>query len=66
MRWLGRIFFFFPLILGMGLAIHPKSPVSLLAEEFVAFVFIFGALGLLFLWGARKNEALARELEMLP
>ncbi len=66
MRWLGRILFVFPFVLGVGLAIHPKSPSSVLAAEFAALVVIFGVLGLLFLWVARKNEALAREIERLP
>lgn len=66
MRWLGRIMFVFPFVLGVGLAIKPKSPGSLIAAEFAAFFVIFGALGLLFMWVARKNEALAREIETLP
>ncbi|MDN7486494.1 MULTISPECIES: hypothetical protein [Burkholderia] len=66
MRWLGRILFIVPFVLGLGLAIHPKSPGSVLAAEFIACVIIFGGLGLLFLWVARKNEALARDIEMLP
>jgi hypothetical protein len=65
MRWLGRILFVFPFVLGVGLAIHPKSPSSVLATEFATLVVIFGVLGLLSLWVARKNEALAREIERL-
>jgi hypothetical protein len=65
MRWFGRILFVFPFVLGVGLAIKPKSPGSPVAAEFAAFLVIFGILGLLFLWVARKNDALAREIEML-
>ncbi len=66
MRWLGKVLFVFPFVLGVGLAIHPKSPIGVLAAEFAALVIIFGVLGLLSLWVARKNEALAREMERLP
>ena len=66
MRWLGRILFVFPIVVGAGLGIHPKSPRDVLAAEFAALVVIFGVLGLLFLWVARRNEALAREMERLP
>jgi hypothetical protein len=66
MRWFGRILFVSPFVLGAGLAIYPKSPRSLIAAEFAALLVIFGSLALLFLWVARKNEALAREIEMLP
>ena len=66
MRWFGRILFMFPFLLGVGLAIKPKSPGSLIAAEFAAFSVVFGVVGLLFLWVARKNEALAREIETLP
>jgi hypothetical protein len=66
MRLLGRILFVFPFVLGVGLAIHPKSPSSVLAAEFAALVVIFGVLGLIFLWVARRNEALAREIGRLP
>lgn len=66
MRWIGRMLFIFPFAVGAGLAMKPKSPRSLIAAEFAALVIIFSVLGLLFLWVARKNEALAREIEMLP
>ncbi|WP_345817703.1 hypothetical protein AAGS40_30355 (plasmid) [Paraburkholderia sp. PREW-6R] len=65
MRWFSRILFVFPFVLGVELAIKPKSPGSPVAAEFVTFLVIFGILGLLFLWVARKNEALAREIELL-
>ena len=65
MRWLGRILFVFPFVLGAEMAILSKSPGSLIAEEFAAFVVIFAICGSIFLQIARKNEALAREIEML-
>jgi len=65
MRWLGRLLLVFPFVLRLGMAIHPKSPGIILAEKFAAVVAIFGVMGLLSLWVARKNEALAREIERL-
>jgi hypothetical protein len=56
----------FPFVPGMGLAIHFKSRKSLLAAEFAALLVIFAVPGLLFLWVARKNEALEREIETCP
>ncbi|MBR8308093.1 hypothetical protein KPA93_30895 [Burkholderia cenocepacia] len=66
MRWVAWLLIAFPFVLGALMAAHHKGTGSLLAAEIGAFVFIFGILGLVCLWVARKNDELARQIEMLP
>ncbi|WP_460908059.1 hypothetical protein [Paraburkholderia jirisanensis] len=61
-----RILIAFPFLLAELLADHNQGPGTLLAVEAAVFVVVFGVLGLLFLWVARKNEELARQIELLP
>lgn len=66
MRWIAWILIAFPFVLAALLASHHQGPGTLLAAESAALVVIFGVLGLVCLWVARKNEELARQIEMLP
>lgn len=66
MRWVAWILIAFPFVLAALLASHHQGPGTLIAAEAAVLVVIFGVLGLIFLSVARKNEELARQIEMLP